>query len=402
MSRPGTLGWPPIPDAGLQKGRQFQKAVLMLAQSQIAQYLVARGLTSPQCIVDCDFEVSEVSRRNRNFRVLSEHGSCYLLKQCKSPGETDTLVHEARVYGLLHQVAGESSLLHYLPRVVKYDANEKVLILELLRNARDLRELSQRSNRISNRIGVTLGRALGSLHRISGSALAPAQEIGLRNHCPWVLSIHRPSLGIFRDTSSANLQVIRIVQNTAGFGTLLDQLRESWRVDAVIHNDMKWDNCLVLRNTRSSGEPVLKIVDWEFANLGDSCWDVGAVFSAFLSSWAFSVPICGEEPAGYFLELAKHPLARMHPAIRGFWEAYREGRGLGRAESDDFVLRALRFGAARLLQAAFEQMQSSTILTGNVVCLLQLSFNILQRPREALVQLLGVSVNREVTEFRHE
>lgn len=379
----------------------FRKMVLMLAQSQIAQYLVARGLTSPQCIVDCDFEVSEVSRRNRNFRVLSERGSSYLLKQCKSPGETDTLLHEASVYSLLDQVAGESSLLHYLPRVEQYDANEKVLILELLRNARDLRELSQYRNRISKRMAITLGHALGSLHRVTGSALAPAQEIGLRNHCPWVLSIHRPSLGIFRDTSSANLQVIRIVQNTAGFGTLLDQLRESWRVDAVIHNDMKWDNCLVLR-ARSGREPVLKIVDWEFANLGDSCWDVGAVFSAFLSSWAFSVPICGEEPAGYFLELAKYPLARMHPVIREFWEAYREGRGLSRAESDNFVLRALRFGAARLLQTAFEQMQSSTVLTGNVVCLLQLSINILERPSEALVHLLGLSISREATESSHE
>ena len=92
----------------------------------------------------------------------------------------------------------------------------------------------------------------------------------------------------------------------------------------------------------------------------------------------------------------------MHPAIREFWEAYRKGRGFSRTESEDFVLSALRFGAARLLQAAFEQMQSSTVLTGNVVCLLQLSFNILQRPREALVQLLGLSINRETTEFGHE
>jgi len=35
-------------------------------------------------------------------------------------------------------------------------------------------------------------------------------------------------------------------------------------------------------------------------------------------------------------------------------------------------------------------MQHSSVLTGNVVCLLQLSFNVLQRPREAAAQLLGL------------
>jgi aminoglycoside phosphotransferase (APT) family kinase protein len=173
-------------------------------------------------------------------------------------------------------------------------------------------------------------------------------------------------------------------------------------VDAVVHNDVKWDNCLVLPNKRLSGEPVLKIVDWEFANLGDSCWDVGAVLSAFLSSWVLSVPVSGQEPAGHFLEFAKYPLARMHPAIRAFWEGYIEGRGFCRVESGDFLLRALRFCAARLLQAAFEQMQNSTVLASNVVCLIQLSFNLLQRPREALIQLVGLSINCEATKLRHE
>ncbi len=98
------------------------------------------------------------------------------------------------------------------------------------------------------------------------------------------------------------------MQNTPGFGTLLDELRESWRVDAVIHNDMKWDNCLVLPAKSLNAEPILKIVDWEFANLGDSCWDVGAVFSGFLSSWVLSVPTSGEESAAISLNLRKFRL----------------------------------------------------------------------------------------------
>ncbi len=54
-------------------------------------------------------------------------------------------------------------------------------------------------------------------------------------------------------------------------------------------------------------------------------------------------------------------------------------------------MRATRYAAARLIQTGFEQMQHSTHLTGNLVCLLQLSLNIMSRPQEAMVQLLGIS-----------
>jgi len=54
------------------------------------------------------------------------------------------------------------------------------------------------------------------------------------------------------------------------------------------------------------------------------------------------------------------------------------------------LLRSVRYGAARLVQTAFEQMHTSMQLTGNIVCFLQLSLNILQRQEEAAAQLLGI------------
>lgn len=81
------------------------------------------------------------------------------------------------------------------------------------------------------------------------------------------------------------------------------------------------------------------------------------------------------------------PDARAHPRIL---ERLFPGRGFDRAESAESLLRAVRYGAARLIQTAFEQTQRSAALTGNVVCLLHLSFNILQRPHEAAAQLLGL------------
>jgi serine/threonine protein kinase len=362
----------------------------VLTQAQIAHYLVADGLASAESITDGDFEVVEASRRNSNFKVVSDRGPSYLLKQLKEASAGDSVSNEARVYRLLQEISAGDTLLRYIPRVVNYDSNQGMLVVELLRNSRDLYEHCQRCDRIPVRDAAALGRALSSVHRITGGALDTARRAGFMNHCPGVLYIHRPGISIFRDTSSANLQVIRIVQNTPGFAESLDRLRDSWRVDSIVHNDIKWDNCVVSTEGSARAGSSLKIVDWEFACLGDSRWDAGAVFGAFLGSWILSIPVSGDDPPDHFLELARYPLSRMHNAIRAFWNAYTQGRKFNHGESAQSLLRAVQYGAARLIQTAFEQMQHSATLTGNVVCLLQLSFNILQRPREAAVQLLGL------------
>ena len=207
---------------------------------------------------------------------------------------------------------------------------------------------------------------------------------------PWVLGLHRPSLPVFRDASNANLQLIRILQNTEGFPQMLDRLRQQWKVDGLIHNDIKWNNCLA-RGRQLPRKPEVRIVDWEFAGLGDRCWDVGAVLSNYLSFWLLSVPISGDEPPDRFLDLARYPLESMQPALRAYWHAYKKGLNLDTHEADNCLLRSVSYAGARLVQTGFEQMQFSARLTGNLVCLLQLSLNIMQRPHEAAVRLLGIS-----------
>jgi hypothetical protein len=81
----------------------------------------------------------------------------------------------------------------------------------------------------------------------------------------------------------------------------------------------------------------------------------------------------------------------MRPAIRAFWSSYTHHRKLTNPDLlDEYLLRSVRYAAARLVQTAYEQGQTSSLLTGNIVVLLQLAFNILQRPAEAALALLGI------------
>ena len=353
----------------------------MLTQSEVVPYLLRRSLVRPESVLEEDLVVVDASRRNRNFMVVSQRGPSYLVKQGAGPDGAATVAREAEMYRFFHSTPAGEALRAYLPRCFGYDAEVRILVLELFHEAESLREYHSR-RRFPVRLGAALGTALAALHR---PGAAGAAEMG--GNPPWLLSLHRPHLEIMREVSSANLRLIRILQHFPVFGKLLDELREGWRREAVVHNDVKWDNVLV---DRSGGTPRVKLIDWELADVGDPCWDVGGAFNDYLSHWLLSIPITGDAPPERFLELAPYPLERMQPAIRAFWSAYVRGMGLGPATAEEWLERAVRYAAARLVQTAYEQMQGSWQLTGNVVCILQLSLNVLQRPRHAAAHLLGI------------
>jgi hypothetical protein len=365
----------------------------MLSHSQITNYVLAENLISPERVVDCDLRVIEVSRRNRNFMALSDRGPSYLLKQGSSADGIETITHESRIYQFLQDVPRSEELQRFLPRFVKYDASRKILILELLREAQDFHEYHTRNVRFSVSLSAMLGSALSVLHRITAEALTHSPASAQENRTPWALEMDRPRAGVFAEASYASLQIFHIIQNTPEFPALLADLRSRWRFDALTHNDIKWSNCLIHPATGVRQQRELKIVDWEFAHPGDACWDTGAVFGAFLSSWVQSIPVSGAEPPDKFFDLARYPLEGIQPAIRSFWNAYAKGRNLNVSEAKEHLVRAVKYGAARLIQSSYEQTQYSSRLTGNVVCMLQLSLNILQRPGEAIVHLLGLPLN---------
>jgi hypothetical protein len=358
--------------------------------SPVWDWMREHGLATAGSIIRSDFKVIDVSRRHRNLTVASDSGR-YFLKQGTSPDKAAAIAHEAAIYRLLHDGTAASAFARYLPRLIGHDEQEQVLVLEWIEDARNLREYHARQGRFPRTVARAMGEALGLLHGRVTSTNGGAIASGSANSPPpWILSLHRPGLGLYREASGANLELIRIVQQFPRFGELLDELRQDWTPTALIHRDLKWDNCLLRAGRLAPGESSLKIVDWELAGPGDPCWDVGSVFHDYLSFWLLSIPATGEMPPADFLKLARYPLENMHPALQAFWDAYARQMRLDGESERRWQVRAVRYAAARLLQTAFEQMQASTHLTGNVVCSLQLGMNMLERPGEAAIRLLGL------------
>lgn len=356
------------------------RSVKVLHPPEIVRYLLQHGHLEPSAIVEGGLVIEPVRRRNANYRLTTHHGPQYIIKQATGPESVLTLAQEARMYELLAQRAAPVAR-RYLPGLHAHDDGRGLLVLELFVDAQDLRRRFADGS-FPVRLVAAAGTALGELHRATdreelldaAPALAP----------PWAASLHRPVIDWLRDLSGADLELISLVQRSGEFCELLDAACAGWQHTCVVHGDYKWDNCLA-----TEGGDV-RLVDWEAAGGGDPAWDVGSAFTDFLSDWLGSIPLSGARPETHLNALARRPLTRMRPALRAFWSAYLTAAGQAGPDANQLLLRATRYGGVRLLQSAFEHGQYAGELTASMVTLAQLALNVLRRPHEAAVHLLGI------------
>jgi aminoglycoside phosphotransferase (APT) family kinase protein len=335
----------------------------MLEQHEIAAYLLARGLVGRRSIVDGTLRIADATSRNRNFRVSGgTPGESLLLKQGIVADSAESLANEAALYHRLAAAGG--ALAAAVPRLYGYDEARGLLILEWIADGEDLYRHHARRARCSVALARALGRVLAALH-----AVAPDDE-ELRCDAPWVLSLHRPRLEALRYLSAPSIELIKAIQRDAPFAGGLDVLREGWRVEALVHRDVKWANCIVRAPT------AIALVDWEMAGWGDPALDVGSAFGEFLGWQLRSGSEAGADP---------------EPAIAAFWRAYAAARGLRGAPADELLERAVGYAAARLVQSAYEKTQETGRASERGARGVALARALLLAPRAAAAELLGIA-----------
>jgi aminoglycoside phosphotransferase (APT) family kinase protein len=360
----------------------------VLDKNDLLAFMLRQRLIGAGDVVHRKFSFADASRRHHNCHVSRERGRSFFVKQGTTAQKCEALSQEAGVYRLFHAPGGSAPITRYMPRFVLYDRRQHLLILEWVHDGETFRDYHVRTGRFPRELGRLAGRALAALHQFPLSNAFAQRTGGPRP--PWALAMHRPDLSIFRDASSAALDVIRIVQDSPQFGQLLDVLASEWHASAWTHRDIKWENLVVSRSRKSKSVREVKIVDWELAGPGDPVWDAGSFMSSYLTFWLDSIPVTRDANPAESLPFAVYPLERMQEALGSFWHAYSRSMRWSPAEKAASLHRAVRYSAARLVQTVFEQMQSAAQLHGNVIFSLQLALNILQRPQEAAARLLGI------------
>lgn len=359
----------------------------MLSERETLCYLLARGLIESDVVVRSGVRIEDASSRNRNFKIICASGPSYLVKQAVGAVGAESIAHEGAVYSYLHSNGGAA----YLPHSFGYDKDGKLLILELLQDAQDFRDHHTRRGVFAPAIAGELGQLLGLLHgKNTAEQLGRESAPCLDQQPPWILSIAQPPSAVMREVTDGNLTLVRAIQQSKELPGLLDELRYGWRCEALIHGDIKWANCIVHSERAGGKARKLKIIDWEVAGLGDPCWDVGSVFSNYLSFWLFSNPDLGDGAPEQFLQSARYPLENMHGAMHNFWRKYVTTIGLERATAHQWLVRATQYAAARLIQTGYEYLAVTPQYSRAIAFLLQLSANMLKRPNEASAHLLGI------------
>lgn len=358
-----------------------------LTVSNLAFFLIGRGLLSAGAVVAGDFVVLDASRRNRNFKVIRTVGPGLFVKQMREM-QADamlTLRREAACYDLARS---EPALERLMPPFISYDPLRHVLIVELMPEAESLAEYLARYRVFPDGIGQMLGEALGLYHaRGAGIADHEAVRTLFPHQIPVVLRLGRGGHDALGQYGRVGPALSAVIHQHPEFEQLLDGVGKEWRLDSLIHGDMKWDNVLVF----PAGDRLdFRVVDWEMADLGDAAWDVGAVLQSALTAWILSMPIGSGLPPERYVAMASLPVEAIRRVLHDFWDAYAAARSFNETERRSEIERSMRFGAARLVWAVIEQRLYAPHLDPAAAALLQVSLNILQNPPKAVAELLDL------------
>ncbi len=342
---------------------------------------------SSDSVVDGDLIIVDASGRNRNFKVIRKHSQSFFVKQIRNWNSQAVamLQCEAACYFLARNDPDFNALAPLIPEIYDFDQERHTLITAFISDGEDLWEHLRRIGKISTSVAREVGRCFGEFHRKIGTRLLNSPHASVfPKQIPWILSAERRNSHPFKELSPATSKLFEHVGESTELPAALDELRNQWQVSTLMHGDMRLENCILSHD--SNGKPGLKIIDWELADLGDPAWDVGSILQAVLSAHITSITPRQEQLTLRAL-LMDSAVIDVKPAIESFWQSYE--RELQRAENSNPFERCLSYGAARMVQSAYEYMQFSPELSRNAQHLVEVSADILANPPAAADLLLS-------------
>lgn len=305
-----------------------------LDERNIAAYLGERGLLALE--IGLRLSILVTTRRNQNFVVGVDGAPVWFVKQMSRavPETLESLRREAACYFAASQSASSAALAALMPTCVWYDPENTILVLEYLAGA-NAAEAHQRRGAFDPRIAGGLGTCLGRLHFFDTATTGPLHQ-HLPRRLPWVLTL---PAGL----ASARAKVLSIFHSDPRIGAVLAGLRRDYPFETLIHGDARLENFLFTGGPL--GADRVRIVDWEFADLGDAAWDVASVLQHYWASLAMAQP-------------SDTAAAGARACIDRFWTAYVEAR---RGVPEGERRRADLLTGARLIQTAYEWSVASGV-----------------------------------------
>lgn len=349
----------------------------ILSVDNAAQELIHIGILGLLSVVQGNLVITDVSRRNRNFRVTQTSGSNYFVKQALSHTNSAwiTIYREAAFYSYCQFHDFRMRLAPVLPKLHFFDSVSCILVTLLVEYAESLSTaIRTDAHSFVDRAFFLLGSALAQVHNSFATPTAN-EEFELRDlpkTPPWVMHVHEPTPEMLAILSHSNYETIKILQTDAELCNSIDSGRQKWQSDTLIHGDIKLYNVLINKHAGQNDE--VKIVDWELVQIRDRAWDIAGVLQDLVMHWVVSMQYSSN--VSDMTNSANTTYRFMQRYARQLWRGYSKSVLLDGEKCSTLLLRSVHLSAIRLIQAAYERKYTSNAMAASSVLALQSSNNI--------------------------
>ena len=363
---------------------------MLLTESNIAFYLMDKGLITNKSIVEGKFTAHVADSRNNNFVINRDFPdqSQYFIKQVKAldKEKTDTLRIEATCYWLANNDADYQALKVFLPKYYDFDYLNHILIIENLSDCISLHEYFLQKQDISLAIAQQQAEVLASYHGALSDKIQQSQSMKLfAKGKPWVFRIASQDYTQWMTTTpKAEQQTMQLILGNKEFLGLIQSLENTWQTKSLVHNDIKFTNFLINKSVFEEQKAQIRLIDWELADIGDPCWDIAAMFCSYLMLW-----VQNSDTQYHYLPMSFSP-ETLKPAFQEFWKTYTQKMNLTVPQTQEILLKSMKFCGLKLIHTCFETTPYTQTLQPQSAKLLQLSLNILKAPEQSINSLLGL------------
>lgn len=374
-----------------------RKKSMRLTKHNICNYLLDKGFISFKSVVDGDFSVIQQQGRNVVFKVMRTQNPGLFIKQLVDMSRQNTYLmqKEATCCWLFTNDPDYEPLKEFVTAYYGYDVQTQVLVTEFIQGAANLHDVYMKEGSQPQGYARQIGKILALLHvdimdkvKENSSLQFFAQQI------PWAMQFGEMNpASSFPGTAAPHL--FQMVQQDPGFRAAVSKLKEEWQPSCLLHGDVKLANFISTpvdgNENGEEQEPPVKLIDWEIADIGDPCWDIGGAFQAFLGPWVLSFDNQKPYQVEFLPAMKCFDLDHARSSIKAFWDSYKKEKKLDENQAREILLKSTKYTAARLLQTAVESVTMSPHVPPNSARLLQTAHNILANPGEAVNKLLELA-----------
>lgn len=366
--------------------------MILLSPFNICYYLLDKGLIQLSDLVNGDYTVNMSSSRNNNFIINKNLPNSIFLKQPRTlSGEQANSVRiEASCYWLAYNDEAYKNLKTFLPTYHSYDYLNYILSIECVKDSTDLYTFYSEKKKFIHSIPVQLAQLLSSYHqKIFSKTQKHKSEKLFRKAIPFVFQLGDKNVKTWwKGKKEGEKQMLSLIEKDDNFRQLIENAAKEWKIDSLIHGDIKSANFLINVKNLEKEEINVRLIDWELADLGDSCWDVAAVFKMYILFWIYSQDF-SKKGLSQQKPFHNFELKPIQSSIHFFWENYCEQMKIEEDLKGSLLIKIANFCALGLVQSCFETTTVSESLPPEGAQMLQLSVNILRNPEQALVEVFG-------------